>query len=306
MDALSDVLALLKIRSYLYSGFAAGGDWCLSFGPHLGSLKFYTVATGACWLAVEGVAEPLWVQAGDCLLLPSGRAFRAGTDLALPAVDIFSLVPGGATGGTTVYQGGGEVLILGGFFTLAAEQATWLLNVLPPVVHIQAVADKAVLRWTLEQLRQEVIVPRPGGLVLSQQLAGLLLVQVLRLHMTAGGTGWLGALADARLQAALTALHARPGQRWTVQALAQQAGMSRTGFAVHFRQQVGQAPLTYLAHWRMQLAKERLTSSTTSLTELSQALGYESESAFSTAFKRITGYSPRHYHQRLAVTSPAA
>lgn len=97
------------------------------------------------------------------MLLPSGRAFRAGTDLALPAVDIFSLVPGGATGGTTVYQGGDEILILGGFFTLAAEQATWLLDVLPPVVHIQAAADKAVLRWTLEQLRQEVTTPRPGA-----------------------------------------------------------------------------------------------------------------------------------------------
>ncbi|MBO2012952.1 cupin domain-containing protein [Hymenobacter negativus] len=65
MDALSDVLALLKIRSYLYGGFAAGGEWCLSFGPHLGSLKFYAVVKGACWLAVEGVAEPLWVQAGE-------------------------------------------------------------------------------------------------------------------------------------------------------------------------------------------------------------------------------------------------
>ena len=305
MDALSDVLALLKIRSYLYGGFAAGSDWCLSFGPHLGSLKFYAVATGACWLAVEGVADPLWVQAGDCLLLPSGRAFRAGTDLALPAVDIFSLVPDGATGGTTVYQGGGDILILGGFFTLAPEQAAWLLDVLPPVVHIREEADQAVVRWTLEQLRQEVSAPRPGGRVLAQQLAGLLLVQVLRLHMAAGGLGWLGALADARLHAALTALHAQPARRWTVEALARQAGMSRTGFAVHFRQQVGQAPLTYLAHWRMQLAKERLTAATASLTEVSQALGYESESAFSTAFKRLTGYSPRHYRQRLATTPPA-
>ena len=303
MDPLSDVLALLKIRSYLYGGFAAGGDWCLSFGPHLGSLKFYAVATGACWLAVEGVAEPLWVQAGDCLLLPSGRAFRAGTDLALPAVDIFSLVPGGASGGTTVYQGGGEILILGGFFTLAAEQAAWLLDVLPPVVHIQTAADKAVLRWTLAQLQQEVCAPQPGGLVLAQQLAGLLLVQVLRLHMTGSGTGWLGALADAQLQAALTALHTQPARRWTVQALAQQAGLSRTGFAVRFRQQVGQAPLTYLAHWRMQLAKERLAASPVTLTELSQSLGYESEAAFSTAFKRLTGQSPRHYRQQLAASS---
>lgn len=306
MDPLSDVLALLKIRSYLYGGFAAGGDWCLSFGPHLGGLKFYTVATGACWLAVEGVAEPLWVQAGDCLLLPSGRAFRAGTNLALPAVDIFSLVPGGATGNTTTYQGGGDSLILGGFFTLAAEQAAWLLDVLPPVVHIRAEADKAVLHWTLAQLRQEVLSPQPGGLVLAQQLASLLLVQVLRLHLAVGGPGWLGALADPRLQAALAALHAQPARRWTVQALAQQVGMSRTGFAVQFRQQVGQAPLTYLAHWRMQLAKERLAASTVSLAELAPALGYESEAAFSTAFKRIMGRSPRHYRQQLAVAALAA
>ncbi|MGI4734191.1 MAG: AraC family transcriptional regulator [Janthinobacterium lividum] len=303
MDPLSDVLALLRVRSYLYGGFAAGGDWCVFFGPHLGSLKFYAVMTGACWLAVEGMAVPQWVQAGDCLLLPSGRAFRAGTDLALPAVDIFTLVPQGATGGTTTYQGGGDTLILGGFFTLAAEQAAWLLAVLPPVVHIRAEADQAVLRWTLAQLRQEVQAPQPGGLVLAQQLAGLLLVQVLRLHLATGEAGWLGALADPRLHAALTALHAQPARRWTVQELAWQVGMSRTSFAVLFRQRVGQPPLTYLTQWRMQLAKDRLAASLVSVAELAQALGYESEAAFSTAFKRLTGYSPRHYRQHLAAVS---
>ena len=300
MDPLSEILSLVKICTYMYNAFTAGGAWSIGFGPHEG-IKFYAAAVGACWLCVEGVAEPIRIEAGDCLLLPHGRPFRVSSDPALPPVEVSTLIPTGGTGGIVTYQGGGDFLSLGGYFTLADEQASLLLEMLPPVVHIRAEADKAVLRWTLERMRQEVYEPQPGSFLVAQQLAGLLLVQVLRLHLadeTAVGVGWLFALADKQLSAALTALHAAPAQRWTVQTLAACAGMSRTSFAVKFRALVGQTPLEYLTKWRMRLAADRLLTFGDSLAVLAPALGYESESAFSTAFKRVMGCSPRHYSRR--------
>ena len=179
---------------------------------------------------------------------------------------------------------------------------------LPPVVHIRAAADQAALRGTLERLRQEVREPQPGGFFVAQQLATLLLVQVLRRHLAdgvAGQVGWLYALGDERLSTALNALHANAAQRWTVQALATCAGMSRTSFAVKFKQTVGQAPLEYLTRWRMRLAADRLAQTGDSLAVIAQALGYDSESAFSTAFKRVVGCSPRHYHRDHRAALPA-
>ena len=308
MDPLSEILSLVKIRSYMYNAFAAGGAWSIGFGPHEG-IKFYAAAVGACWLCVEGVAEPIRIATGDCLLLPHGRPFRVSSDLGLAPVEVSTIIPPGGTGGIVTYQGGGDFLSLGGFFTLAGEQASLLLEMLPPVVHIRAEADKAVLRWTLERMRHEVYEPQPGSFLVAQQLAGLLLVQALRLHLadsTAGGIGWLFALADKQLGAALTALHAAPSRRWTVQALAACAGMSRTSFAVRFRATVGQAPLEYLTHWRMRLAADQLLASGDALAVLAPALGYESESAFSTAFKRVMGCSPRHYRRKVISALPAA
>ena len=299
MDPLSDILSLVRIRGYMYSAFAAGGAWSIAFGPHEG-IKFYAAAAGVCWLVVAGVADPIRVETGDCLLLPHGRPFRVCSDLALAPADVATVFPDRGTGGIVTYQGGGDFLSLGGFFTLAGEQAGLLLEMLPPVVHIRTDADKAVLRWTLERMRQEVCEPQPGSFLVAQQLASLLLVQALRLHLTDGaaaGTGWLFALADKRLGAALTALHAEPARRWTVQTLAERAGMSRTAFAVRFKATVGQAPLAYLTHWRMRLAGDRLLYAGDPVSVLAPALGYESESAFSTAFKRVMGCSPRHYYQ---------
>lgn len=307
MDPLSDVLSLVKIRGYLYNAFSAGGEWSIAFGPHEG-IKFYALVMGAGWLCLEGIAEPLRLEAGDCLLLPHGRPFHICTNLALLPVDALTVFPASGTGGLTTYQGGGDFLSLGGFFTLAGEQADLLLGMLPLVVHIRAEADQAVLRWTLERLRQELREPQPGGFFVAQQLATLLLVQALRRHLAAGaagGVGWLYALADKRLGAALTALHAEPARRWTVQALAACAGMSRTSFAVKFKATVGQAPLAYLTRWRMRLAADRLTHSSDALAVIAPTLGYDSESAFSTAFKRVMGCSPRHYNRGRPPTPPA-
>jgi AraC-like DNA-binding protein len=147
-------------------------------------------------------------------------------------------------------------------------------------------------------MRQELRDPQPGEFIVAQQLATLVLVQALRLHLSNrrhDEVGWLFALADKRMQAAINAMHERPGRRWTLQAMAERAAMSRTTFALKFKEVVGLSPMDYLTRWRMMLAADRLTNSRDSISEIGLALGYESEKSFSTAFKRVMNCSPRRY-----------
>ena len=297
MDPLSDVLSLLKVQAYWSAGFDFGGDWALAFGPYEG-IKFYAVISGDCWIAVEGVADAVHVVPGDCLLLPRGRPFRVARDLAFEPIDPVKTFVGVKDGGVTVYKGGGHFFGVGGEFSLTGDQAEVLLGVLPPIVHIREEADKAVLHWCIERMRQELRDPQPGGFVVAQQLATLLLVQTLRLHLAEGrngGVGWLFALADRQMAAAIKAMHESPGAPWTVQSLAARAGMSRTTFAIKFRETVGTSPLEYLTRWRMTVAVDRLVRSSQPISEIGQALGYDSQSAFSLAFKRVMGCSPGQY-----------
>lgn len=308
MDPLSEVLSLVKISNCWSGGFDWGGEWSIGFGRHQG-IKVYAVVSGECWLAVEGVPEPIHGRAGDCVLLPSGRPFRVGSDLALPPVDALTLFSNAGNGGVTTHQGGGDFFGIGCDFTLAGDHASLLLGVLPPIVHIREESDKAVLRWCVERMRQELREPQPGGSLVAQQLATMMLVQALRLHLaegSRGGVGWLFALADQRMRVALTAMHEEPARRWTLQSLAARAGMSRTIFAVKFKETVGRAPMDYLIHWRMRLAADRLANSGDPISVIAPSLGYESESAFSTAFKRVMGCSPREYSRgrKPATTAP--
>jgi AraC-like DNA-binding protein len=297
MDPLSDVLSLLKLRSLMCFGFDAGGDWSLAFEAGEG-LKFYAAVAGECWLVVEGVAEPLRIRAGDCLMLPMGRPFRVTNDLALMPVNPLSAAAQVRDGDIVVRNGGGDFFSVCGYFALTGNHAEMLLEVLPPVVHIRSESDKAVLRWCLERMRQELRDAQPGGFLVAQQLATIMLVQALRLHLTdatRGDVGWLFALADRQMSAAITAMHHEPARRWTLQTLAERVGMSRTAFAVKFKETVGLSVMDYLTRWRMMLAGDRLETSGDSISVIARSLGYESESAFSTAFKRIMGCSPRKY-----------
>lgn len=154
------------------------------------------------------------------------------------------------------------------------------------------------LRWALERMRLELVEAQPDGVLIAQHLAHMLLVQALRFYLSglAGPyVGWLFALADTQLAAAIGAMHAEPGTRWTLPALADKAGMSRSSFARAFKTTVGTSPLDYLTRWRMLLAGTRLTDGKQPLSAIAMSIGYDSESAFSTAFKRVMGCSPREY-----------
>ena len=296
MDPLSEVLSLLRTRSYVSSGFRAGGEWSLHFALRDDVIKCYAVETGGCWLALDGIGEPVRLEAGDCFVLPSGRPFRLTSDLTLSPMDSKAVFPPALPGGTVTLNDGGDLLLVGSRFTVAGRHAGMLLKMMPPIVHIRKDVDQAALRWSVARMREELRDGQPGGALIAQQLAHMMLVQALRLHLLEGvhEPGWFAALTDTRLCAAISAMHANPAERWTLQELAAEAGMSRSVFAQRFREAAGETPLEYLTRWRMLLAGEELEVGR-SVSVIAPALGYASESAFTSAFKRVMGCTPRDY-----------
>ena len=305
MDPLSEVLALMKPQVYVSGGFAVLGDMAIHFPKHQG-IKCYAMLAGQCWLAVEGVPEPVLLHAGDCFLLPRGLPFRLATDLSLEPVHytvararlgVMNEAPGVTEGAR---------YIAGGHFSLTGGHAEMLLHSLPPIVHIRRESDKAAMRWSLERMREELRDPQPGGSLIAQQLAYMMLIQALRLHLADAanvGRGWLSALSDKHMSIAIASMHNDPGYPWTLQSLAERVGMSRSVFAQRFRETVGATPMEYLTRWRMLLAADRLKNSSDGLSAIAQSLGYESESAFGKAFRRVMGCSPRQYTRS---TTPCA
>jgi AraC-like DNA-binding protein len=279
-------------------GFDVGGELSVRFEQHDG-IKCYAVVSGQCWLSVDGVSDAVRLEAGDCVLLPHGRPFRFATNLSLEPVDALALLKTARRqGAIAIINGGGACCIVGGFFSFTGNHAGILLGVLPPIVHLRKESDKAEMRWSLERMSQELLAQQPGGSLVAQHLAHMMLVQALRLHLAEGvrgGVGWLFALADKQMSAAITAMHDSPGHRWTLQELGERVGMSRSIFAQKFKATVGTSPMEYLTRWRMLLAEDRLTNSSDPLSVIAHSLGYESDSAFSTAFKRVMGCSPRQY-----------
>jgi AraC-like DNA-binding protein len=297
LDPLSGVLSLLKPRSSISAGLEAGGEWAIRFQPPEG-IKFNAVMRGACWISVDGDTGPRRIEEGDCFLLTGGRAFTFATDLSLVPIEARTIYDK-ATDGIATCNGGGDFFLIGGRFAFAGEHSGILLSTLPRMVHVrQASGQASVLRWALDQLAVELRERRPGGVLMSEHLAHIMLVQVLRLYLADAderGAGWLRALGDRQIGTAIGAMHGDPARRWNLQELAGLAGMSRSTFAHRFAELVGTPPLAYLARWRMLLAGDRLRNSRDTISSIAIGMGYESESAFSTAFKREMACSPTQY-----------
>ncbi len=298
MDPLSDLLALLKPSATISSGFDAGGDWSVRFGDQAGQIKCYSVLRGACWLAVEGVEAPVRLAEGEAFVLPRGLPFRMASDLTAEPVDAGSLFPAAREGGRVQLGSGGEFALIGARFAVAGGPAGLLRTLLPPVLHLRTASESAALSWSVARMMQELRENRPGARLMAQDLAHMMLLQALRayLEQSAGSDrGWLAALADRQLRLAIHAIHADPARRWTLKELGAEAGMSRTVFAERFRAVMGETPMRYLVRWRMLLACDRLDHADDRLAAIAADLGYDSESAFSMAFKRVMGCAPRRY-----------
>jgi AraC-like DNA-binding protein len=196
---------------------------------------------------------------------------------------------------------GDEWVQIGGKIRLDPHAGALLADMLPPWIHARASSPQApVLQWLLDQIVREREGELPGAGVASAQLAQLMFVQLLRAHMAqsqpeALPAGWLRALGDPRIAPALRLMHGEPAKAWQLEELAHAVAMSRTTFATRFKAAAGVPPLTYLHNWRMRLAEQGLREGSTPLLALGLSLGYASESAFSNAFKRSMGVSPKRY-----------
>ncbi|MEV1331609.1 AraC family transcriptional regulator [Micromonospora costi] len=300
MDPLEDVLALVGATSRLSAALAAGGRWAVRFDPPAG-VKFNAVRRGSCLLRVDGVPEPVSLAEGDCYLLTRPLPFTLASDPDTPpepAGPIFRE----AVGGVARTGVGDDVFLIGGAFTFTGRARVLLLDALPPVVHVPAATpEAATVRWAVGEIDTELRAASPGGTLVAEHLALVMLIRILRLHLArTGGAGWLAGLADPVVAPALRAMHARPAHPWTVAELARVAAVSRSTLAARFREVVGRGPLEYLTGWRIELAADRIRRSDETLASVARAVGYGSESALSVAFKRTTGLSPRAYRGRVA------
>ncbi len=201
-----------------------------------------------------------------------------------------------------------DAYLCGGHFSFDDTNAPLLLDVLPPLVHVRAADPRGRLLAHLgELLVREVETTAVGSSLVLDHLAQILFVHVLRAHtgQAARPTGWLGALGDAGIGAALRAMHADMAHRSTVRELAEISHMSRSAFAASFRSEVGTAPLEYLTEWRMSLARDAPRRGTRSISELASATGCKSDRAFSTAFRRVVGSSPHQFRDASRRRGPA-
>ncbi|MDG4825432.1 AraC family transcriptional regulator [Asanoa sp. WMMD1127] len=297
MDPLEDVLTLIGVSGHLSSGMVAGGRWALRFTP-LDGVKFNAVRRGRCLLTVEGLADPIPLATGDCFLLTRPVPFGLASDAEVPpepAGPVFAA----AVDGVARVGDGDDLALIGGRFSFHRRARALLLDGLPPVIHVPATtAEAEAVHWAIDRIDAEVRAKRIGSTLVAEHLAVVMLIQVLRFHLAttdAAPSGWLAGLTDPVVGPALRAMHARPGERWTVGSLAGAAAVSRSTLAARFREVIGKSPVDYLTGWRIELAADRIRRGDGTLASIAREVGYGSESALSVAFKRVTGASPAGY-----------
>ena len=300
MDPLEDVLRLLSPRSHLSARLAAGGTWALRFEPPDG-VKFNAVRRGGCVLEVAGVEGAIELSKGDCYLLTRPAAFVLRSDSSTVPVDA-GPVFARAEDGVARVGDGEDVLLVGGGFSFAARARELLIDRLPPVIHVPASSPHAeALRWALSEIEEELTHRPIASSVVVEHLATIMLVHVLRLHISRdphAAAGWLAGLSDPVVATALARMHGDPAHPWTVAELAALASVSRSTLASRFKTLVGIGPLEYLTRWRIELAARQLREGRATLAGVARSVGYGTESALSVAFKRVVGTSPSDYRSR--------
>jgi len=306
MDVLTDVLETVRVVAACYGRLEATAPWGIRVKPGEDA-KFHVVLEGHARLIVDGVEEPIDLGAGDIVALPHGHAHSLIDDPSIPAQPLEELLvcrPRGDSGVLRVGGGGSSSTIVSGRFRFEDRKNNPLLSVLPPVITLRGDAGKSV-RWlepTLKFIACEAQSGRPGSQTVIARLADVLFIQIVRGHLAslpANGSGWLGALADTQIGAALGHIHQNPEFDWTVQSLAAKVAMSRSAFASRFMRLVGEPPLSYVTRWRMQKAASMLRDGKQTLAEVAAQVGYDSEAAFSKAFKRAVGSAPGAYRRAL-------
>jgi len=310
MDALSDVLRVIRLRGgiFLHAEFTA--PWCLSsqadverssglFDCAEHVVLFHYVAEGRLLVQVENDA-PIEIEAGQVVIFPHNHKHLLGSRLDLPAVPTKEVVRRAPEGGFWVIRHGGggeETRVVCGFLGCDRIDGNPLIDSLPPmlVFDTRHESSGAWMKSSLEFAANEMAVRRAGSETVLAKLSELLFVEALRRYVEGipdDQTGWLAGIKDPFVSRALSLLHARVDQEWTVDDLGRAVGLSRSALAERFTRLIGEPPMRYLARWRIQIAAHELRSSDATLAHVAREVGYESEAAFNRAFKRTFGVPP--------------
>ncbi|HYM28045.1 MAG TPA: AraC family transcriptional regulator [Steroidobacteraceae bacterium] len=323
MDALSETLRVVQLVGAIFINARFSAPWCYQ-SPRAASAApllepgaervviFHLITEGECYVEL-GDEAPLRLIAGDVVIFPEGHAHRMASRPGLPPArgaplaDVLTRRPR-----QLAYGGGGAITrLVCGYLACDARLARMLLAGLPPVVRVNVRGSnagawlEASVRYALAEARS----PRPGGAGVLAKLAEVLFIEVLRLYMHEQGeerTGWLAGVRDRIAGAALHALHQDPARGWTLDELAREAGTSRAVLAERFQHLVGSSPIQYLTQWRMLLASNLLCRSNASLASIAHEVGYQTDTAFSRAFRREFGTPPAAWRRTRAARPPAA
>lgn len=306
MDPLSDIIALLRPSAAISKPISGRGRWAVAYEGY-DAPGFTIVLKGECRLAFEG-GPPLRLCEGAFLLLPTTPSFVLSSHPDVPAE------PRRPTTRPVRYgeaEGEADFVSLGGSFGLAPVNRPLLLALLPRMIHIPPSEGRSArLGRLIELIAEECAGDDPGRDMVLRRLIEVLLVEALRgrgFDVADERAGLLAAMRDPALARVLGAIHADVSAPWTVATLAEIAGRSRSGFAARFADVLGCGPIEYLTRWRMALAKDALTGGTKTLERIAEEIGYESASAFSTAFRKREGCPPGRFARAAtgAVAEPA-
>ncbi|WCJ64968.1 AraC family transcriptional regulator [Agrobacterium tumefaciens] len=297
VDLLSQMLELLRLRGELVFSADLTHPWALRFEP--GSAYFFVVLEGSL-IAQMGSEPSVKAIAGDLLMLPRGVGHILSDGSDAPAVNARDLMDAQFTTERLSLRHGGNgepTKVIAGVFHFESATVPWVVSALPAVIHIEKSGGQTGgwLEGLAHFMMMEAQTVHPGSSVMISRLIDVLIIRVIRTWAQTrnpGDTGWVGALADPRISRALKAIHDEPFRRWSVADLASEVGMSRSSFAERFSFLVKEAPLSYQNRWRLTLAHSLLREANARVSDVARQVGYESEAAFSRAFKAQFGVPP--------------
>ena len=323
MDALSQTLSVVRMTGAIFINARFTAPWCYR-SPSAASAAsilepnaeriviFHFITDGECFVEMpDGSITHL--RAGDVVIFPGGEAHRMSSQPGLAAAaparkleDVLARRPRRLS-----YGGGGAATrVVCGYMACDERLARMLLDGLPSPtrVNVRGLRGSSWLEASLDYAMQEARSPRPGGHVVLSKLAEVLFIEVLRLfsqEARPAQRGWLAGVSDRLVGAALKAMHAQPAHPWTIENLARHAGTSRSVLAERFQELVGTAPMQYLTQWRMLLAASLLSRSRAPLSSIAEQVGYQTDTAFSRAFRREYGAPPATWRRSRADSPPA-
>ncbi len=310
MDALSDVLRLVRLTGAVFLDAEFTAPWCVSAPSgvevcttHMPQAQhvvvYHLVTAGNCEVVFAGEA-PHHAQTGDLIVIPGGEAHLIGGDLAAPHADLARLVvQKNSDEVPRVSHGGGGAItrLVCGYLACDSTLFKTLLAALPRLMIVN-MRDDTRGQWLLSSLQfslAEYAAPNAGASTVLAKLSELMFVEAIRRHtecLPPGQPGWLAGLRDRFIGRALSLLHSKPAQAWTVDELANHVGLSRSALAERFAAVIGQPPMHYLMRWRLQLAADLLHNTRRAIAAIAADVGYDSEAAFRRAFKRELGSAP--------------